>query len=130
MGSRSRTTESGFAVFFDEVERDRMLGADLRAYLAPIYASGAEYVLILLGKKYPTRYWTAFEQDQYNGRIPEGSVIPIWSPDEAPTFESDLTGKGGVVFTSSEPPADELEAAADDLGSALDTRLQKQIAPH
>jgi hypothetical protein len=28
-------TEAGFGVFFDEVERDRMLGQDLRTYLAP-----------------------------------------------------------------------------------------------
>lgn len=118
--------EAGFAVFFDEVGRDRMLGEDLRGYLAPIYASGAEFVLVLLGKEYPKRYWTAFEEDQYHGRIPDGSVIPIWSPDEAPTFESDLTDKGGIVFTSSSPPPDEVERAAEDLGSALDARLAKQ----
>lgn len=118
-------TESGFGVFFDEVERDRMLGEDLRSYLAPIYASGAEFVLVLLGTDYPKRYWTAFEQDQYQGRIPDGSVIPIWSPDQAPTFESELTGKGGIVFTSGTPTPDEVEQAVDDLGSALESRLNK-----
>lgn len=116
-------TEAGFGVFFDEVERDRMLGEDIRAYLAPVYASGAEMVLVLLGTEYPKRYWTAFEQDQYNGRIPDGSVIPIWSPDQAPTFESELTGKGGIVFGSATPDADEIERAVDDLGSALEKRL-------
>jgi hypothetical protein len=117
--------ECGFSVFFDEVERDRMLGEDLRGYLAPIYASGAEFVLVLLGTEYPKRYWTAFEQDQYQGRIPKGSVIPIWSPDQAPTFESELTGKGGIVFSSATPSAADLEKAAEDLGSALDRRLTK-----
>jgi hypothetical protein len=119
-------TEAGFGVFFDEVERDRMLGEDLRTHLAPIYASGAEFVLVLLGKEYPRRYWTAFEQDQYHGRIPDGSVIPIWSPDEAPTFESELTDKGGIVFSSFSPPSEEVEKAVDDLGSALEARLTKQ----
>jgi hypothetical protein len=118
-------TEAGFNVFFDEIERDRMLGEDLRSYLAPIYASGAEFVLVLLGKEYPRRYWTAFEQDQYNGRIPDGSVIPIWTLDEAPTFESELTGKGGVVLSSSSPPDDELDRAVDDLGAALEARIAR-----
>ncbi len=117
--------EAGFSVFFDEVERDRMLGEDIRSYLAPIYASGAEFVLVLLGREYPKRYWTAFEQDQYQGRIPKGSVIPIWSPNEAPTFESELTGKGGIVFSSDVPSAPEVEKAVEDLGSALDRRLAK-----
>ena len=116
-------SEGGFSVFFDEIERDRMLGEDLRTYLAPIYASRAEFVLVLLGKEYPKRYWTAFEEDQYSGRIPDGSVIPIWSPDQAPTFESELTGKGGIVFASAKPTPDELERAVDDLGSALESRL-------
>ena len=114
-------TEAGFGVFFDDFERDRMLGQDIRTYLAPIYASDAEYVLVLLGKEYPKRYWTAFEEDQYQGRIPDGTVIPIWSPDEAPT---DLTDKGGIVFTSASPPAEEIDRVVDDLGSALAVRLE------
>ncbi len=116
-------TEAGFNVFFDEVERDRMLGEDLRTYLAPIYASGAEFVLVILGQEYPKRYWTAFEEDQYSGRIPDGSVIPIWTPAEAPTFESELTDKGGLVFSSSTPTAQELDKAVEDLASALESRL-------
>lgn len=118
-------TESSFNVFFDEIERDRMLGEDLRAYLAPIYATGAEFVLVLLGKEYPRRYWTAFEQDQYNGRIPTGSVIPIWTPSEAPTFASELTEKGGIVFSSPEPSEEELDKAAEDLGAALEARIAR-----
>ena len=116
-------TEAGFGVFFDEVERDRMLGEDLRTYLAPIYASGAEFVLVLIGKDYPARFWTAFEQEQYQGRIPEGTVIPIWTPDERPSFESELTDKGGIVFSSASPPPEEIESAVDDLGSKLETRV-------
>jgi hypothetical protein len=116
-------TEGGFAVFFDEVERDRMLGQDLRGYLAPIYASGAEMVLVILGSEYPERYWTAFEQDQYNGRIPKGSVIPVWTPESQPTFASELTDKGALTFASSSPTQDELDRAADDLGSALEQRI-------
>jgi hypothetical protein len=118
-------TEAGFNVFFDEVERDRMLGEDIRSYLAPIYASGAELVLVLIGKEYPRRFWTAFEQDQYQGRIPEGSVIPIWTPEEAPTFESELTDKSGIVFAASVATSDELEKAVDDLGSVLDRRVAR-----
>ena len=116
-------TEAGFGVFFDEVERDRMLGEDLRSYLAPIYASGAEIVLVVLGPEYPKRYWTAFEQDQYNGRIAKGSVIPVWTPDAKPTFASDLTEKGALTFTSVTPGPGEIERAVDDLGSALEKRI-------
>jgi hypothetical protein len=115
-------TEGGFGVFFDEVERDRMLGEDLRSYLAPIYASGAEVVLVLLGPEYPKRYWTAFEEDQYSGRIAEGSVFPVWTPDAKPTFASELTDKGALVFTSLAPPSEEVEKAIDDLGAALEKR--------
>ena len=117
--------EAGFGVFFDEVERDRMLGQDIRTYLAPIYASGAEYVLVLLGKEYPKRYWTAFEQDQFQGRIPDGTVIPFWSPAEAPVFFLDLTDKGGIVFTSSSPSPEEIDSIVDDLSSVLEARLQR-----
>jgi hypothetical protein len=117
--------ESGFGVFFDEVERGRMLGEDLRSYLAPIYASGAEIVLVVLGPDYPKRYWTAFEQDQYNGRIAKGSVIPIWTPATEPTFASELTDKGALVLSSASPEAEELEKAVDDLGAALEKRVTK-----
>ena len=116
-------TEVGFGVFFDEVERDRMLGEDLRSYLAPIYASGAEIVLVILGPEYPKRYWTAFEQDQYNGRITKGSVIPVWTPDEQPTFASELTDRGALTFSSSSPPPEEVEKAVDDLAAALEKRI-------
>ncbi|HXW59439.1 MAG TPA: TIR domain-containing protein [Solirubrobacteraceae bacterium] len=118
-------TESGFSVFFDEGERDQMLGEDLRAYLAPIYASGAEFVLVVLGPEYPKRYWTAFEEDQYSGRIADGSVIPIWTPDAAPTFASELTDKGALVFSSMPPTPAELAKAVDDLGAALEKRVAK-----
>lgn len=118
-------TEADFGVFFDEVERDRMLGEDLRGYLAaPIYASGAEIVLVILGPEYPKRYWTAFEEDQYNGRIAEGSVVPVWTPGAEPTFASELTDKGALTFSSSSSPdPDELEKAVDDLGAALEKRI-------
>ncbi|MBS1880589.1 MAG: TIR domain-containing protein [Actinobacteria bacterium] len=116
-------SESGFGVFFDEVEKGRMLGEDLRSYLAPIYASGAEIVLVVLGPDYPKRYWTAFEQDQYNGRIAKGSVIPIWTPDTEPTFASDLTDKGALVLSTSSPGVEELESAVDALGAALEKRV-------
>jgi len=119
-------TAGGFGVFFDEVERDRMLGQDLRSYLAPIYASGAEFVLVILGREYPKRYWTAFEQDQYQGRIDEGTVIPIWSADDSPAFESELTGKGGIQFSSLSPELEELDRAAEDLGRALERRVSAE----
>ena len=53
-------------------------------------------------------------------------MIPLWSPDQAPTFESELTGKGGIVFNSSSPESEEVERAVDDLGSALEARLGTQ----
>jgi len=115
-------SECGFSVFFDEVERDRMLGTDLRAYLAPIYASSAEFVLVVLGPDYPRNYWTAFEQDQYNGRIADGSVIPVWTVTSAPTFASNLTARGGLTFASDDPTPQEIERAVEDLSSALDKR--------
>src|SRR5581483_5576258 len=121
-------TEAGFGVFFDEVERDRMLGQDLRGYLAPIYASGAELVLVVLGPEYPKRYWTAFEQDQYHGRIAKGSVIPIWTPDAQPTFASELTDRGALTFAGSTPTPDDLDKAVDDLGAALEKRIQADSA--
>lgn len=79
--------------------------------------------MVVLGPEYPERNWTAFEQDQFNGRIAKGSVIPVWTPDAKPTFSSGLTDKGALTFSSSSPGSDEFENAVDDLGAALEKRI-------
>jgi hypothetical protein len=72
------------------------------------------------------RYWTAFEQDQYNGRIAKGSVIPVWTADAQPTFASELTGRGALTFAGGLPTTEEVEKAVDDLGAALVKRINSE----
>ena len=55
--------------------------------------------------------------------IAKGTVVPIWTPDAEPTFASELTSKGALVFQLVPPASDELEKAVDDLGSALEKRI-------
>jgi hypothetical protein len=69
----------GFSVFYDENEQHRIVAENVEEFLAPIYSSGASYVIVVLGPKYGEKRWTRFESDQFENRIGLGKVIPILS---------------------------------------------------
>jgi hypothetical protein len=120
-------TEAGFAVFFDESERHQMLGEDLREYLAPIYASGAEFVLVILGPEYPKRYCVRARPVSRAYR--ETQRDPDLDATAEPIFASELTDKGAIVFSSATPQPEEIEAAIDDLGRKLEQRAAAASDP-
>ena len=64
-------------VFYDSNEQHRILAEDVEEYLAPIYASEAQYVICILGPAYPRKVWTKFESAQFKDRLKAGEVIPI-----------------------------------------------------
>lgn len=64
-------------VFYDVNEQHRILALDVEEYLAPIYASEAQYVVCVLGPAYPKKVWTKFEAAHFEQRFKTGGVIPI-----------------------------------------------------
>lgn len=88
--------EREFEIFYDKNEQHRILAEDVEEYLAPIYASDAQFVICILGKDYPKRIWTKFESKQFKQRLPLGEVIPIVLNDvELGAF--DEAGKIGYI---------------------------------
>ena len=74
------------AVFYDFAEQHNIAGANIEAYLAPIYRSEARFVVVLLSKEYPRRIWTKFESDQFKDRFGSESVIAIRYNDIEPGY--------------------------------------------
>jgi hypothetical protein len=87
-------TEAEVSVFYDKNEQHRILASNVEDYLAPIYRSEAEFVVVLLGKEYPKRIWTKFESEQFKTRFGDKSVIPIWF-ENTPLGMFDETSKVG-----------------------------------
>uniref|UniRef100_Q479U9 ATPase n=1 Tax=Dechloromonas aromatica (strain RCB) TaxID=159087 RepID=Q479U9_DECAR len=70
-------SENELEVFYDKNEQHRILAQDVEEYLAPIYASDAQFVVCILGPDYPKKIWTKFESSQFKQRFKSGDVIPI-----------------------------------------------------
>ena len=112
----ARLTEAEVAVFYDRDEQHRILAANVDDYLAPIYRSEAEFVIVLLGLEYPKRIWTKFESDQFKQRFGDGSVIPIWFA-HAPVGMFDETARvGGVTLDRSRDMDSQIEALSELFG--------------
>ncbi|MBD8206878.1 TIR domain-containing protein [Microbacterium sp. CFBP 8790] len=90
--------DNGHAVFYDLAEQHRIIGEDVEAYLAPIYASGSRYVVAILGPMYGMKRWTLFESEQYKARLTSGHVLPIWSTTAMPTAFDENRNRGGLAF--------------------------------
>jgi len=73
----SALQECEFEVFYDKNEQHRILAEDVEEYLTPIYNSGAQLVVCVLGPDYPKRIWAKFESEQFKERFKTGEVIPI-----------------------------------------------------
>lgn len=72
-------------VFYDLNEQARIVGEDVEAFLAPIYASDSRLVIAVLGRMYGEKRWTIFESDQFKKRFDDGHAIPIWDKDARPS---------------------------------------------
>lgn len=71
-------SEQEISVFYDKNEQHKILAENVEEYLAPIYRSEANLVVVFLGVEYPKRVWTQFESKQFKARFGDKSVIPIW----------------------------------------------------
>jgi hypothetical protein len=93
-----RLTEEEIEVFYDKNEQHRILAENVEEYLGPIYSSGAQFVLVLLGPEYPKKIWTKFESDRFKDRFCQGSVIPIWFSSCPPGIFDESSKVGGFTF--------------------------------
>lgn len=111
--------DDGHAVFYDFAEQHRIIGEDVEAYLAPIYASGSRYVVAILGPMYGSKRWTLFESEQYQPRLTSGQVLPIWSIHALPTAFDVTRGTGGLTFD----PDGDLRATAIEHSSVISKKI-------
>ena len=86
------------SVFYDQNEQHRILAENVEDYLAPIYRSEAEYVVVLLSTHYPKKIWTKFESDQFKARFGENKIIPIWYSDTDVSIFDETRKYGGYQF--------------------------------
>ena len=91
-------SEEDFSVFYDKNEQHRILAENVEEYLGPIYRSGADFVITLLGPDYPKRIWAKFESDQFKRRFKKGAVIPIWFTTAPPGLLDESAAVGGINF--------------------------------
>ena len=90
-------------VFYDRHEQHRILASDVEEYLRPIYQSEARFVVVLLGKTYPTKLWTRFESEQFKERFGTDAVIPIWFADvPSSAFDSSRRYGGWTIDRASD----------------------------
>jgi len=85
-------------VFYDKNEQYRILANNVEEYLAPIYKTEAQFVIVLLSNEYPKKVWTKFESEQFKTRFGEGTLIPIWFDDTTLGFFDETSRIGGLTF--------------------------------
>lgn len=96
-----------YVVFYDLNEQARIIGEDVEAFLAPIYASDSRFVIAVLGRRYGEKRWTIFESEQFKERFDDGHVIPIWDKDALPSRFDKTRNIGYLTFDSAADPHDE-----------------------
>jgi len=112
------------SVFYDQNEQHRILAENVEDYLAPVYRSEAQFVIVLLGKDYPRRIWTKFESEQFKGRFGENSIIPIWFSDTPPGMFDEAGRYGGFEYDNSK----EKESQVEFIGNLLIRKLSEKRA--
>ncbi|MFL5839393.1 MAG: TIR domain-containing protein [Thermoleophilaceae bacterium] len=107
------------SVFYDENEQGRIVAEDVEDFLAPIYASGADFVIVILGPAYGDKRWPRFESDQFKERIGLGRVIPIVSTAAKLSAFDKITEVGYLTFD----PAGDLRAQAREAAGLCEQKL-------
>jgi hypothetical protein len=117
--------ESELEVFYDHNEQHRILAEDVEEYLAPMYASDAQFVICILGPDYPKRVWTKFESEQFKQRFKSGEVIPIvLSSTPLGVFDS-ASRVGHISWDRSESFTKQLDGAAKVLNDKIMERRRR-----
>ena len=68
------------SVFYDKNEQHRILANDVEEYLAPIYRSESQFVVVLLSRDYPKKIWTKFESEHFKQRFGEPQSFQFGTP--------------------------------------------------
>lgn len=124
-----RLLEQEISVFYDKNEQHRILASNVEDYLAPIYRSEAEYVVVLLSKDYPKKIWTKFESEQFRERFGDNAIIPIWYSDADISLFDETRKYGGLTFDVHQDIDHEAEAIASTLIRMLaEKRKEKSYA--
>ena len=122
----SKLLEREISVFYDQNEQHRILAANVEDYLAPIYNSEAEFVIVLLSKDYPKKIWTKFESEQFKQRFGENAIIPIWFSDTDTSLFDESRKYGGLTFNVNGSLEDEAENIVSTVAKKLEERRKEK----
>jgi len=117
-----KLTEREITVFYDRDEQHRILASNVEDYLAPIYATEAEYIIVLLSQDYPKKVWTRFESEQFKQRFGENTVIPIWFSDTEPSIFDESRKYGGLMYNVDATLEEEAERIVGTLAKKLEDK--------
>lgn len=123
----NQLSEREISVFYDKNEQHRIVAANVEDYLAPIYNSEAEYVIVLLSSSYPKKIWTKFESDQFKQRFGEDTIIPIWYSDTTTSLFDESKKYGGLSFDVENNLENEARNIVDVLSKKLAAKRKEKI---
>lgn len=123
----SKLLEREISVFYDKNEQHRILAANVEDYLAPIYNSEAEFVVVLISKDYPRKIWTKFESDHFKQRFGENSIIPIWFSDTDISSFDESRKYGGLTFNVINDLEDEAESIVAIISKKLEEKRKEKV---
>lgn len=116
-----------FAAFYDKNEQHMILAQDVEEYLAPIYRSEAQFVIVLLGKDYSKRLWTKFESQQFKQRFGRNAVIPVWFSDVPVGLFDETTRYGGATIDRSSELLPQVKSFCDTIMAKF-SELRREAA--
>lgn len=122
----NKLLEREISVFYDKNEQHRILASNVEDYLAPIYNSEADYVIVLLSSDYPKKIWTKFESDQFIQRFGENAIIPIWYSDTDISLFDESRKYGGLSFNVENDTENEANSIVDVLSKKLEDRRKEK----
>ncbi|MCP2027178.1 hypothetical protein L1276_002335 [Flavobacterium sp. HSC-32F16] len=121
----AKLLEREISVFYDENEQHRILASNIEDYLAPIYNSEANFVIVILSKDYPKKIWTKFESEQFKQRFGENTIIPIWYSDTDINFFDESRKYGGLTFNIDKDIEEETERIVKVISKKLEDKRKE-----
>lgn len=119
-------SEREIHVFYDENEQSRILAENVEDYLAPIYKTEAEFVVVIMGREYPQRIWTKFESTQFNDKFGENRVIPIWFADIDYSAFDQTRKVGGMTINRSGEISPQIEKIVQAISEKIEITRNKR----
>lgn len=123
----SKLLEREISVFYDKNEQHRILAFNVEDYLAPIYNSEADFILVLVSKDYPKKIWTKFESEQFKQRFGENAIIPIWHSDTDTSIFDESRKYGGLTFDVDGNLEEEAESIVSVISKKLEEKRKKEV---